>query len=253
MPRLYTMKPCKTEREKLRDDVQKKATDIATWIVPFNLVVLGPLLLSLVPDAKPHGLFARVLAALVMTVPLSVSCYFIKQRVRTDLYQTGENLIPDATRKDINELLLLTCHLTGEERRQPREKLLEVLPELKEADTSLLTRQGQYNLATILARRDWELVLASLDALEKVGNTKSLSSVRALAQGKHLAANDPEIREAAAHCLAQIEERLQKGKEGGQLLRPSAPDLAPQTLLRSYESNPSEEPSVLLRGGERPE
>ncbi|MBC7528594.1 MAG: hypothetical protein H7308_13730 [Chthonomonadaceae bacterium] len=195
------------------------------------------------------SLFAAFFTSLVAGGFYSLFRY----NLRSNLGDAGENLIPDATLEDVNELLTLTRNLNGEARLQARNKLLELLPRITEENAPLLTLQGQKDLSSLLASRDWELILLSLGAIENGGTGLHVHAVRALAQGKHLASSDPEIREVATLCLTRIEERLAKSEYSTVLLRPSIVPSEPETLLRPIATSLPEEPELLLRSGEKPE
>lgn len=247
------MKQTDEEREELRQSIQGRGRDFKS----FDALALVMIALCAGTAIRGFCIHAGPISTLFFRLSTSLvagGAYFLfRYHLRSNLGDAGENLIPDATLEDVNELLTLTRNLNGEARLQARNKLLELLPRITEENAPLLTLQGQKDLSSLLASRDWELILLSLGAIENGGTGLHVHAVRALAQGKHLASSDPEIREVATLCLTRIEERLAKSEYSTVLLRPSIVPSEPETLLRPIATSLPEEPELLLRSGEKPE
>ena len=251
--RANTMQPRKTRREKLRAKIQGREGGFIAlktlWYVP----VIMPLMIFCM-TSNSHASFAvRYMFALSAGLFMFGAIYGMKVSSHLSLGGIGRHFISDATSEEVPELLILTRYTKGRTQIQAREKLLTILFRLTEDDGALLDDQAQINLVFFVTKQDNELVSVTLGALEEVGNARSLPSVRALSQGKYLAATDPDLQEAATFSLARIEERLERIKRGNELLRPSVVPLKPETLLRPTLPPTLEEPQVLLRSGEKPE
>ena len=140
-------------------------------------------------------------------------------------------------------------------------------PLLGEAERSILLRQlsiqpndpGYRDLKELFSplayRREVDLRLAILKALEQVGGAKELATVERLAQGLptlQSAMKVPlEIREAAQACLPFLQVRAGEQHARKQLLRASvAPAVSDKTLLRPASARPEDHPEQLLRASE---
>ena len=78
-------------------------------------------------------------------------------------------------------------------------------------------------LHSTLKLSDTSLVFSTLAVLERLGNRRSLPFVRTLASGGWQAATEPQLIQAAQHCLSAIEERLSRLDKSDTLLRPTLP------------------------------
>ena len=245
--------PPETEREKLRERIQKKGMNLALSHFMMAQCLTVPLIIVFGSNPLHKSFPERLIDATVMGLIAFGVLYGFRAYERNSYQEVAQELIPEATREDVPDLLGMVLILKGEIQSQAREKLLAFLPQLTEDDASFVKEAGRIRLQFLLPKRDREMVLLSLGALEKVGNTKSLPSVRALAEGKHMGETDLEVREAAQVCLLKIEDHLERIERGGQLLRPAPPNVEPETLLRPMSSAVQDEPKVLLRSGEKPE
>ena len=79
--------------------------------------------------------------------------------------------------------------------------LTRLLPLLREEHVDLFTPRQRNNLHRAILSNNPELVLASLGALSKMGDSRTLPNVQKLASGLGLAAKDSSIREAADRTL----------------------------------------------------
>ena len=162
-------------------------------------------------------------------------------------------------------------------RNLAKQSLITLLPTLHAGDASLLGPEERRILRRQLAivpndpgyrevkelfsraayRRDMDLRLAILKALEQVGGEQELAAVERLARGLptlHSVYKAPqELRAAAQACLPSLQTRAEDQRAGTQLLRASSlPTPSAADLLRPAacgDSTPSEQ---LLRPGESP-
>lgn len=135
--------------------------------------------------------------------------------------------------------------------KQAEVALKRLLPKLRAEDASLLNSKQRSRLYRELATsNDKDIVLAGLQAVEQVGNRESLNFVEKLAQGKGKLTENA-VQEAAQACLRGLQARVAEEDMQQQLLRPSAADGSPQTLLRASQNVPEAAPQELLRPGMR--
>ena len=131
------------------------------------------------------------------------------------------------------------------------EALIGILPRLQASDSRLLNDEQRVKLYGILSSGDKPLVLATLKALEQIGDEKAIPIVEKLANRQRLAETKAnEVRDAANHCLPFLRECAANRKAGAELLRASGPDTKAETLLRpasAYQTEPQE----LLRASRR--
>ena len=150
------------------------------------------------------------------------------------------------------------------------ETLVEILPRLRSSDANLLNREQRDRLYGMLPINYKPLVLATLKALEQIGDEKAIPFVEKLANSEPIVDNDSErrkafrkfmtsadrviplanqdaeVREAAQHCLPFLRERAAAQKAGQELLHASSPDANIADLLRPASSQATE-PQELLR------
>jgi hypothetical protein len=114
--------------------------------------------------------------------------------------------------------------------------LPRLLPRLTAHDAGLLTSVHREVLHTVLMRRGGEaqeaLQHAILDALPRIGDAQSLTTVARLAEGEG-AGQDPVFRSRAAELLPAMKARVDHLHAQKMLIRPSAaPEAAEDQLLR---------------------
>ena len=132
-------------------------------------------------------------------------------------------------------------------RKAITQKLTEIFPLLNPSDTKRLSLPVWNIVRRILRSKDVELVIATLEGARVFGDQRLVGAVSQLAQGKHAAKNNPEVRELAKQCLSFLRTRKQGRTPDDELLRPSPLVEPPQTLLRPLSTKPSESPETLLR------
>lgn len=111
---------------------------------------------------------------------------------------------------------------------QPVQRALaRLLPRLTERDAHLLSPEQLRRLYVALETAsspmssafNVEFVLATLDALQRVGDEGSLGIVRRLAAAHGRGPGEERIRAAAATCLPLLESRIERAKTADPLLR----------------------------------
>lgn len=101
--------------------------------------------------------------------------------------------------------------------------LRRLLAEVRAGDGPAIEPHGAEALAMLLHRRDPDLSIAILGALEAVGATCALPAVRRYAA--HLPDAAPEaafVRRALRRCIGRLEALVEAEREQGRLLRPAA-------------------------------
>lgn len=140
----------------------------------------------------------------------------------------------------------------GDIRAVCREALTRLLPRLQASDAALLSPEQRANLNLTLKKadlkRDTELILAILQAWQQVGDEKAVPYVEWLAQLKSDHEAGERVRQAAQACLPYLQERVEKGRLAGTLLRPAeSPNSSPETLLRPAPGAAPADPKLLVR------
>lgn len=115
--------------------------------------------------------------------------------------------------------------------------LIRLLPRLRASDSHLLNPKQRMCLYRRLslgnARKDYDLILATLKALEQVGDMSALGYVQKLAQAQPLTAAQRRVVQAAQDCLPYLLKRAEANEGSQYLLRAAhAIDASPETLLR---------------------
>ena len=129
----------------------------------------------------------------------------------------------------------------------PQRALKEMLPLLEPGDAVLFTDAHRHCLHLALDDPNTDLVILLLKALEKIGDGRSISAVKRLANGSGRARIDPQVLYAAQHCLPLLEARSVHDTANQTLLRASA--IQPENganLLRSVEQQSDTAPDELL-------
>ena len=89
------------------------------------------------------------------------------------------------------------------------------------------------------------LQIAAADAVQRAEMVSAIPQVERLLHGT----SDPDVTRAAEACLSRLREVRDAQKLGADLLRPSQPASAPETLLRSATPADDEDERQLLRPG----
>lgn len=129
----------------------------------------------------------------------------------------------------------------------PQRALKELLPQLNPADAVLFTDAHRHALHFALDDPNTDLVVLLLKALEHIGDGRSISAVKRLANGGGRARVDPQVLYAAQHCLPLLEARSIHDDANQTLLRASVLEPGKGTeLLRSVAHQPDNAPDELL-------
>lgn len=180
--------------------------------------------------------FAAVLAAVIAALKLRA-----RRRAGAEAAKLRNGLAEAGSVGPLLEMLY-RGHL--ENRGAAATALVRVLPTLTEADNNLLNARQLDLLHRTLKHPDGYLVCAALQALERIGDERSLSCVQALAT----AAPDSHIRERSAQCLARLQERAAASRPAQTLLRPAQARVDdPASLLRPASAGDAARVEQLLR------
>ena len=160
--------------------------------------------------------------------------------------ETGEQAAGLRDKRLVGTLLdMLELEKLGMEVRSP---LLQLLPSLHSEDAGLLNEGQHARLHQVLMGRDVSLTVATLKALEQVGDTKALPFVQRLLAGGGHGTTSEQVREAAHHCWPRLQERIAQEDANRTLLRPTQAENMPDgTLLRAAHSSQCTEVQDLLR------
>jgi len=136
-------------------------------------------------------------------------------------------------------------------RRLAREALIELLPQVRESDSTLLQPHHRQILNKALRRKQFahstaRLKCAILAAYEQIGDETALPIVEELASQY---ANTPRsVHDAALACLPSLRSRSHDSLSTRELLRGSTPTARdPSTLIRPSSSREATKPDELLR------
>ncbi len=129
--------------------------------------------------------------------------------------------------------------------------LFRLLPQLTPESSGNLTNKHRNALYRILRTnnldREASIVLATLDALERLNDTNAIPGVKALSQSTGTSPRQHTIREKARVVLIHLEEVRANSEMGSQLLRAAMPTVSGAELLRPASKSHEEEPQLLLR------
>ena len=159
-------------------------------------------------------------------------------------------------------LAVLKNNLSSKQNRAIRLALTALLPQMKASDAPLLTPAARYSINTWL----WNtceiggkflcsdaLRLASLKALEQVGDSSSISTVEKLTRMKPRTPSQEKIKQAAIECLPMLRAHCGDVETARTLLRASQSEAArPGTLLRPASGAGQTDSAELLRGTDAP-
>lgn len=148
------------------------------------------------------------------------------------------------------------------QRKEMRDALTLLLPQLKSSDAYLLTPDSRQMIrwwldGVPLDRQPLQcedaLRIAALKALEKVGDAKDVPVVERLAQRQPRAQREEKIKQAAMECLPKLLMNCGEMEAARTLLRASqAEDAHSATLLRPASGAGQTDSAELLRGAEPP-
>lgn len=134
--------------------------------------------------------------------------------------------------------------------------LCQLLPLLQPDHAALLDNKQRNSLLHILTQPDnydMELQRATVQAVGNIGDAKALPILEQLAGGAMGAADSAELREDARIALFTLQERINPGYAGRNLLRAAeTPIHSPEELLRPATGSSETPPQELLRAQNGP-
>jgi len=136
-------------------------------------------------------------------------------------------------------LALMLDDPDAETRNSAAEALKRILPIIKESEPAYVPAETQMALLTGFRRKDEDLTVAILSALEQVGGESVVGAVNKIAKASiHSDAFSERINEAAESCLGAIRTRVTESKHSTTLLRAVDASQNPEatTLVRPAES-----------------
>jgi hypothetical protein len=126
-----------------------------------------------------------------------------------------------------------------------RQAILEQLPRLQEETAHLLSIDERHALYKTLSGFDTEMAFAVLQALPLFGDARALPFVQPLAEGRGVAAGNPELQAAAQSSLDRLQANLALSSGAQGLLRAShRPHPPEEELLKpasAYHATPADE------------
>jgi hypothetical protein len=148
--------------------------------------------------------------------------------------------------------------LTGEQIILPHLVIMKLLPQIAPDDFLALSQRIRQRLYAnlrynFLPRLSEQYALVVLDMIYRTADVEALSVVQDLVDGSGRYMSPyvspyPQVREAARASAVRLQEQIEKEKVSKTLLRgASAPDAAPETLLRAVSGNTATDPQLLLR------
>jgi hypothetical protein len=223
---------------------QSDHLEIAT-IVYFAITVLTALGLLLSRDKDPAQTFCAGLLALslfIITVDAALKFF----RVGSAQAAIARMMARYQDLRVVGPLAAALLLPDDETRHLAALALRHLLPRLRADHADLLNEPQRNVLYRCLRRRDIELSVAILKALEQVGDAKAVSHVERLADTAERV--DPRVRKAAEECLPYLLIRIERENAPRILLRASSnADTAPETLLRTVAREGDRDASRLLR------
>lgn len=129
--------------------------------------------------------------------------------------------------------------------------LIPLLLQLRASDSRLLDDRQRDCLHAVLrmdrARRDADLQVAILTALEQVGDTRAIPHVAALAEARASTARQQRVKNAAAECLAALTNTARRVDTERLLLRAAAAPTSPEMGLVMPAGTADTPPERLVR------
>jgi hypothetical protein len=132
--------------------------------------------------------------------------------------------------------------------------LLRLLPRLTQEDISRFTkpeREAFYRILKIGERNlETELILATLEGLERLEDTGALPAVAGLSRLEPKTENERQLQERAQKTQVALTDALERERTEQTLLRASMPSVSGAELLRPAQATQPEEETLLLRASE---
>jgi len=144
--------------------------------------------------------------------------------------------------------LLVDLWLFESDPSRLRLALMELLPSLRQSDTTLLSSAQHVRLCELLARKnEAPLQLVIMKALEQVGGEEAIPHVARLAESEPDGPEDSQLRDGAVECLAFLRDRVDAHHRASTLLRSAEMPERPSALLRPVTTGDDSTAVGLLR------
>ena len=151
----------------------------------------------------------------------------------------------------------------AKQRQAIHSALVLLLPQMKASDANLLTPFARLTINSWLRDiNEWnpersrfdDLCIATLKALEQVGDASAIPSVERLATKRMYTQAGREVQQAALECLPMLRANCGEVEIARTLLRASqSEDVRPDTLLRPASNSGQTGSAELLRGADSPD
>ena len=235
-------------KERLR---RRRMNTLALAVFPISLGVLLPLALFPVTQS--------VAFSVLLSLSLFYLCavyYVQRDRRKIEKFKANykQSILALTERGGISAIPILTgamWNIDPEIAGAVPPALIRLLPRLQAENAELLPPEQRANLHRLLlhaSEPNIELKLAALSALIQCGDEKTLRVLQSLLANKGFRPQDPLLLEAVREQEPLLAARLEQERVNAVMLRPaSAPDDAPQTLLRPAYGAEESEPQQLLR------
>lgn len=190
-----------------------------------------------------------VLAALVFTCGAGIWVWTVMERQEM---RTIELLAVCRDKRSLGSLLDAANCSNRRVRKAVETALIELLPGVTQADSSLLNTTHREMLNALLYGKSSELALAALTAIEQVGDGMALPYLTSMAAGKGipnlLRDRGFEVAVRARLAVERIHQRIESQNRANVLLRAAQmPDMPFEQLMRPASSQPHANSEELLR------
>ena len=204
------------------------------------------------------GLPLNLSLILIPIVPLYICIIYHFCQRKKGFYglagQAIERLAHSKDKRVIGVLLDSLVHFNNYnppvQRKYPLQPLL---PLLNADNVSLLTKEQKTTLTSLLNNSEEEFMFTVFSALEQIGDTDQLPSLKGWKRLQTGMCVKPETLAAYKSCLAAIEARAASSRSNSQLLRPSFPTKGANTYLRPVTQKMDENAETLLRSDLTPD
>jgi len=234
-----------------------------TWVIVGLLSYIGlMLIMTLVMSIQDHKFHPQMLQFMGSMGGLISLAFAYSRTHRAAARKAAEYEDP----RVVGHLANMLEVQDKDTRQVVEEALIGLLPKMRASDAGLLNAEQRESLYRGLRRKNPELVLAILKALEQIGDSRAIPYVEKLekalqeqraaaeAQGRSQEAAEIDNRILVAkECLQFLQDHAQQEQARQTLLRASdAARVAPDSLLRPATGKSDQESGSLLRAS-RPE
>lgn len=245
--------------KRARRACRRRSISAIGWYVCFIAgLFLG---FRLISWGSPFGLAFVMLYFAAMLVPL-----FLIDRVRLQAmpkFDADEIARLGGVNAIAPLFVVLLSNMPKKQRQSICDALITLLPQMKATDAHLLTPVDRrmihlwLNNAVLIGGSNpkfEDLYVASLKALEQVGDADAIPVVERLTKMKGRTPAQKKIKQAAIECLPMLLANCGEVETARTLLRASHSEAArPDTLLRAASGSAQSNPAELLRGAETPD